>query len=549
MGCLCSTDPAEAGSPAGGAEDSKDATDLDLSPPSRKQTFLEVDNVWDLYEFKNQIGVGASSNVALVYHKETNVPYALKIMEKNHMNLFTKELKVLRRLDCPQIVRLHNAYKTPEKQFILLEYCAGNPLIQRIANRLKFSEADASKTFRDMLTSVKYIHDQNLVHRDIKPENFVYMSKEFDAGLKLLDFGIAMDADPEQEYRYRAGTPYYMSPEVIRNTDPRSGELCKKSDMWSLGVCLFIMLNGKAPFKGSTKQALFDNILFQTKIKFSTKNLSKPAKDLVFKLLMRDPKQRITVEEALAHEWIVKGGSNDDANFQSTIDALKLFSAKHSVHRALQKIAKQAMDQNEETYARTIFQRYDKNEDHHISLEEARIALEEKGFFRGEAEQIAKEMIAGADENNDQRISFEEFKSALARHQMTRDQYRIHAIFSALDVNRDGFISKKELQHVLSDAVAEMKDANDEDDDGLNNLMAAFDKADTDQNGRLSFAEFCNILKLPERTKSLGAIDQGVQCDEVLDDNVRYNDLPNARKGQTKGLEMVDAESNVVGVS
>merc|ERR1719431_242861 len=163
----------------------------------------------------------------------------------------------------------------------------------------------ASNTAKMMFQAVKYLHDMNVVHRDIKPENFVYLTEK-DAALKLLDFGIAMDVLPDEDFNYRAGTPYYMAPEVIRNRQARNGETCKKGDMWSIGVCLFIMLNGQAPFKGSSKNALFDNILYQNKIRFTTRGISSEAKDLCFKLLQRDPDQRFSVDQALDHPWIVK---------------------------------------------------------------------------------------------------------------------------------------------------------------------------------------------------------------------------------------------------
>merc|ERR1719420_418282 len=142
---------------------------------------------------------------------------------------------------------------------------------------------------------------------------------------------------------------------------------CRKSDMWSLGVCLFIMLNGQAPFKGSDKKSLFDNILFQSKIKFHSRGISKEAKKLVFDLLQRDPARRFDVDKALAHDWIIKGGEKENEIHASTVQALKLFSATASVHRALQLVAKQTMHATDDKLIEKKFTKFDKDGDNKIS--------------------------------------------------------------------------------------------------------------------------------------------------------------------------------------
>merc|ERR1719466_218358 len=96
-----------------------------------------------------------------------------------------------------------------------------------------------------------------------------------------------MEVQPEQLYRFRVGTSYYLAPEVVSNTEPRTGEMCKKSDIWSIGVCVYIMLNGKVPFMGETRKDIFNAILTK-EVKYKSKGLSDLAIDFVNKLLEKD---------------------------------------------------------------------------------------------------------------------------------------------------------------------------------------------------------------------------------------------------------------------
>merc|ERR1719285_887999 len=255
--------------------------------------------------------------------------------------------------------------------------------------------------------------------RDLKPANFVYLTKDSSAGLKLLDFGLAKIVDPQEQYVFHAGTPYFMAPELIQNMGKRSGECSKKIDMWAFGVCLFAILNGKLPFEGESKSELFRNIVKQKKLKFRSKGLSSDAKDLIFKLLKRSPDNRFSVDEALEHPWILRSGMNESEILQSTVDALKLFHAKHSVHRALQRLAAQKVTKHDKDYFKQLFDRFDKNGDGKISKDECVAVLEGSLMYKKEAVKVAEEMISCSDDNKDEVISWEEFQHSIARRDLS----------------------------------------------------------------------------------------------------------------------------------
>jgi len=495
---------------------SKDSADPSSAPsePAMSDEYKEVHNIWEILNFEKNLGVGASAQVCLVTHKDTNVQYALKMISHEHRDIFIKELEMLKRLESPHIVRYECAYRDPRSSYIMMEYCSGESLIERIANRRKYTEGIASNTAKEMLLAIKSLHDKDIVHRDIKPENFVYLLRAKDAALKLLDFGIAMDALPEERYSYRAGTPYYMAPEVIRNREQRSGTLCKKSDMWSFGICIFIMLNGQVPFKGTTKNELFDSILFQKKMTFTTRGISKQAKEFVFQLLQRDAKQRLSVDAALQHPWIVKCGRSENEIMTSTVEALRFFNAKQTIHRALQKVAAQNIDEHDEKHMKKLFDQFDQNGDGNITKEECILALKLNKLDPKEAERMADEIIKATDDNHDNMIQYDEFKNSMARHGLSQDEYKMHAIFSALDTNRDGYISIEEFTKCLPE----------EGDEDTSEVIQAFKDADENNDDRLSLEEFMKILEVHPRrkTSALEALEPK-EMSVQINDNQRYS--------------------------
>ena len=149
-----------------------------------------------------------------------------------------------------------------------------------------------------LLKAVLFLHNNGIIHRDIKPENIVFVESGNFNALKLIDFGLSIQQNAKRDNR-RVGTPYYMSPEMIK------GNFVYASDVWSVGVILFIMVTGKRPFRGKCKEEVYNKI---SSGKYDYKSLnnakcSEELKDLIKKMIVCDPDKRITIEACLEHIW------------------------------------------------------------------------------------------------------------------------------------------------------------------------------------------------------------------------------------------------------
>ena len=190
-----------------------------------------------------------------------------KMLESNrNLASLINEIDSMRGLSHPNICKMHGLYEDTEHIYIVLDYCKAEDMFQRILYKDKISEHDAQIFTKKCLQMLTYLHQvAKVVHRDLKPENILLLSQDNDYDFKLADFGLSTRFDCEDLLEVRCGSPGYVAPEILK--DQPYGP---KSDMFSLGVTLYIMLSGRAPFKGDTvKNLLISNI--NCKVVFPTK--------------------------------------------------------------------------------------------------------------------------------------------------------------------------------------------------------------------------------------------------------------------------------------
>ena len=190
-----------------------------------------------------------------------------------------------------------------------MEYCPGGDLFSYLEDRnFHLPEPLACKFMHKMCAAVYYIHSYGIAHRDLKPENVLMTSKDENADLRILDFGLSKIIGPEEKCTEPYGTLSYVAPEVL--LDKPYG---KEVDLWSLGVITYLMLGAALPFddKNDEEEIARKTCLEEPPYKGNLwKKISKEAKDFISRLLEKKPEKRMNIKEALEHEWFHKFDNN-----------------------------------------------------------------------------------------------------------------------------------------------------------------------------------------------------------------------------------------------
>eukprot|EP00581_Thalassiosira_minuscula_P004670 CAMPEP_0183746236 /NCGR_PEP_ID=MMETSP0737-20130205/66651_1 /TAXON_ID=385413 /ORGANISM="Thalassiosira miniscula, Strain CCMP1093" /LENGTH=392 /DNA_ID=CAMNT_0025981923 /DNA_START=514 /DNA_END=1692 /DNA_ORIENTATION=- len=287
------------------------------------------------YKRGKRLGAGAFSIVIDATKKGTTNSYAVKSMDKSKMTkqdsiALQDEIQILNELRHNNIIRLYNIYSEAKHFFLVTEKMNGGELFDRIVAKTFYSEKEARDVVKILFEAIDYCHDNQVAHRDLKPENLLLLSKDDDSQLKIADFGFAKKAPSENCLTTMCGTPGYVSPEVL--SDVAYGT---KSDMWSLGVIIYILLGGYPPFTHDNNRMLF-HMIRKGQFEFHEDywgNISDDAKDLIKCLLTVDPSKRISANDALKHKWIVQDG-NVLKDSVVNLSELRVFNAKRKFKAA-----------------------------------------------------------------------------------------------------------------------------------------------------------------------------------------------------------------------
>ncbi|CAH8476870.1 unnamed protein product [Dicrocoelium dendriticum] len=255
------------------------------------------------YIIGEYLGSGKFGEVKRCEEKRSGGEFAAKfvpIASKDDLDSVQNEIAIMNKLRHPRLIQLYDAYQYKNEVVMVLELITGGELFERIIDEsFDLNEARCIRFMNEILQGVEYIHTQGVLHLDLKPENILCLSRT-SFKTKIIDFGLARFYDGK-ELCVLFGTPEFVSPEVI-SYEP----VTPAADMWSLGVICYVMLSGLSPFMGDSQSETLSNILRVT-YDFNYPefdDISDYAKNFIRKLLVRDPRKRLTASECLQDPWI-----------------------------------------------------------------------------------------------------------------------------------------------------------------------------------------------------------------------------------------------------
>ncbi|XP_055995268.1 MAP/microtubule affinity-regulating kinase 3-like isoform X21 [Ostrea edulis] len=260
------------------------------------------------YRLIKTIGKGNFAKVKLAKHVPTGREVAIKIIDKTQLNpsslnkLF-REVRIMKNLDHPNIVKLFEVIETEKTLYLVMEYASGGEVFDYLVAHGRMKEKEARAKFRQIVSAVQYCHQKHIVHRDLKAENLLL---DGDMNIKIADFGFSNEFVPGNKLDTFCGSPPYAAPELFQGKKYDGPEV----DVWSLGVILYTLVSGSLPFDGQNLKELRERVLRgKYRIPFY---MSTDCENLLKKFLVLNPTKRVCLENIMKDKWMNIGCEDDE---------------------------------------------------------------------------------------------------------------------------------------------------------------------------------------------------------------------------------------------
>eukprot|EP00878_Enallax_costatus_P017437 GHUV01018315.1.p1 GENE.GHUV01018315.1~~GHUV01018315.1.p1 ORF type:complete len:541 (+),score=186.60 GHUV01018315.1:610-2232(+) len=494
----------------------------------------------DDFQLGSMIGSGSFGVVHVATHIKSGRQYAVKSIPKRFFGQHLEphfvariqhEVDVFRHMgQSLNVIHLIEAYEDDVCVDLVMELAAGGSLWSRI-NRGSYTEATAAKIIADILRAVAQCHAKGVILRDVKPENFLFLSKRENSPLKMVDFGLAEYCKQGQVLTERAGTPFYIAPEVLRQS------YSFPADVWSAGITAYQLLTGRFPWHAdpdwldacqsetgvetqfgsmaSSNKQLWRAIMYG-KFDFEWPpwdNISVGARDLVQAMLTRDPEQRPTAAELLRHPWLSAAVTSlDGSDSSSSIsgpstrpldDSLVQRLQRYGTYGRLKQVALCQVakvisaDSGSLQGLAEAFAALDPQHTGKIPYEAMRDLLASGKYDLSEVE--VRMLMSQFDLDHNGSVDCCEWLAALMDWTQAQGSSKwrdwIKQVFDAFDADGSGSISRSELLQLLDGAGASSELEGQEPYAIDDTVPAVLRQVDTDGDGRLSFEEFAALLQ------------------------------------------------------
>ena len=418
---------------------------------TRQKVDVKSGHLYEYYEIGDVLGEGAFGCVRKGVQLNTGHEAAIKTILKTQVRRTDDtnaimEVEILRKLDHPNIVKIIEVIEDPRNFNIITELCTGGELFAKLVKLKSLSESTVSTYMNQLISGLSFCHEHQVLHRDLKPENILLQNDREDSPIKIIDFGVSGLNQSKSDLNIPQFTSiFYKAPEQF------SGICTDKSDMWSLGVIIYVMLSGYLPFKGKNDEQMAESIKYSEPSFASVEweRVSEDAKDLIKHLLEKDPEKRYSAKEAFNHNWILNGQSQylfTRSVSELGIKNLMKFRYHMKLRQAILEFIISHLTHNREIQElQQAFIAMDFNGDGKLNIEEMGVACLVLNYNKEQFEKILDE----CDANMNGCIDYTEFLTAASNWKKLLNKQKLIASFEALDTDKNGMISVIELKDAL----------------------------------------------------------------------------------------------------
>ena len=447
------------------------------------------------YKVLSRLGDGSYGTVYLAINIITKQNFAMKKINKVKENEIDdmeikNEIDILSKLDHPNIVKIIEFYSTPKAYYIITDFCSCGELYNQLKH--EYTENQLAVLFYQVLSGLSYLHSKNIVHRDLKLENILISEIEKDNNtndkyfwVKIIDFGTAKIFEKNKNEKAVVGSSYYIAPEVLHKN------YNEKCDTWSIGVILYMLIVGKAPFDGQNDEEIIENI---EKGEYNSKhkkllNSSFEVQDLLKKLLEINVNKRLSSSDALKHSWFKKFNAKslysniEESKIIIYLNRLRHFKINSKFQQmVLAFIVHNIPNNNESKDILKIFRMFNTNDDGKLSKKELFNGLI-KYFNEKEIKKEIDDIFLLLDGANRGVIEYEEFlRATLDQNILLSDENLVYA-FNFFDKENFGTISVEKIKKFfVDDNVSEKV------------FRSIFNEIDSNEDGEIDFEEFKNMM-------------------------------------------------------
>lgn len=450
----------------------------------------KLDEFYDLN--KRKIGEGSYGSVMKAKNKATGAEVAVKSISKAHiknMDRLKNETEIQTCLDHPNIGKLYESFEDARNLYLVLELLTGGELFDRIIDLGHFTERQAALVMKQAFQSLLYMNGQGICFRDFKPENLMFLdtSPIETSSVKLIDFGLACRCAADQVLTTKAGTPYYVAPQVL------AGKYDMACDMWSLGVILYVLLCGYPPFYGDTDAEVLAKVRLGN-YSFNAadwKGIGDEVKQLVRQCLKLNPKDRCTPEQALKHQWFnvlpkIEGSESVAVDTQF-LDRFRQFRSATKFQKLVRQAIATRADDSQIKKLKEAFLALDTDGNGTLTLDELKGAIEKAGFQDMPSDLIGLMDAIGAEGLN--RLDYTEFLAATLDEKVYKAEDQLWSAFRLFDKNGDGKIDLEEIRKMLGG------DSDELSKEASTVAQAMIAEADKNGDSAIDFGEFTAMMR------------------------------------------------------